>query len=230
MGAAMPPCDASDRRRQAGTGGAQARAEAKALSALDWCLYFRSPFFPTKMGSGPYTIRTGASGNPYLAIGDMMDARNLVKLRANNIGAVLNLSDMDHSHVPYGAAGITYHKIDCMDLPNFPIIADTFPKAKSFLDDQAGLRQQILVHCTMGVNRSSAVCCAYLIQRERIPLAEAGRYVVSARKHPILTNPGFRQQLAYSPWSSVWADTHIEKGFKRRSFGNLKQWCWRMYT
>jgi len=48
----------------------------------------------------------------------------------------------------------------------------------------------------MGVNRSATICVAYLMAREGLPLAVAAQTVLQARRHPILTNPGFRRQLA----------------------------------
>lgn len=172
--------------------GGMSADESRALSALNQSLLFNSPLFPARQGMGPYTLEQV----PYLAIGDLEDARNTHKLSQRGVGAVLNLSDMDQSSSAYNAVGIAYQKIDSMDLPTFPIVADTFMKSRGFLDQQVGRGRRVLVHCTMGINRSASVLCAYIMTREGVPLHWAAQMIVTARRHQILTNPGFRRQLA----------------------------------
>ncbi|CAK0821303.1 unnamed protein product, partial [Prorocentrum cordatum] len=166
--------------------------ESQALSALDRTLLFRNQLGSAREGQGPYPIESV----PYLAIGDIHDARNIPKLLAANVGAVLNLSDFEGSFEKYAASGIAYQKIDCLDMPGFPIIAKSFPTARMFMDGQVQRGKRILVHCSMGINRSATICVAYLMVREGMPVAVAAGTVQSARRHPILTNPGFRRQLA----------------------------------
>ncbi|CAK0821304.1 unnamed protein product, partial [Prorocentrum cordatum] len=135
--------------------------ESQALSALDRTLLFRNQLGSAREGQGPYPIESV----PYLAIGDIHDARNIPKLLAANVGAVLNLSDFEGSFEKYAASGIAYQKIDCLDMPGFPIIAKSFPTARMFMDGQVQRGKRILVHCSMGINRSATICVAYLMAR-----------------------------------------------------------------
>jgi len=51
-----------------------------------------------------------------------------------------------------------------------------------------------LVHCRMGISRSAATVCAYLMKEKDFSKAEAIDYV-KARRPIICPNPGFQRQL-----------------------------------
>jgi len=69
-----------------------------------------------------------------------------------------------------------------------------FPDAIAFLDDVKRARGRSLVHCNLGVNRSGAVCAAYLMVSERRTLLDVVAYL-RARRSLVLANKGFRRQL-----------------------------------
>ncbi|CAK0862386.1 unnamed protein product [Prorocentrum cordatum] len=68
------------------------------------------------------------------------------------------------------------------------------PSAFSFLDEAKGSGGRCVVHCFAGVSRSPAVALAYLVVRERRPLADAWA-LVRERHTAARPNRGFAEQL-----------------------------------
>lgn len=66
-------------------------------------------------------------------------------------------------------------------------------QASEFIDESLPLGG-VVVHCAMGVSRSSSTCIAYLMLRRGLSLEAAFRRVFHARDH-IFPNVGFWQQL-----------------------------------
>lgn len=66
-------------------------------------------------------------------------------------------------------------------------------QASEFIDQSLPLGG-VVVHCAMGVSRSSSTCIAYLMRRRGLSLEAAFRRVFLARDH-IFPNVGFWQQL-----------------------------------
>eukprot|EP00930_Biecheleria_cincta_P026673 TRINITY_DN18762_c0_g2_i1.p1 TRINITY_DN18762_c0_g2~~TRINITY_DN18762_c0_g2_i1.p1 ORF type:complete len:313 (-),score=61.56 TRINITY_DN18762_c0_g2_i1:165-1103(-) len=66
-------------------------------------------------------------------------------------------------------------------------------RASEFIDESLAWGG-VVVHCAMGVSRSSSTCIAYLMLRQRLSLEAAFRRVFLARDH-IFPNTGFWQQL-----------------------------------
>lgn len=63
-----------------------------------------------------------------------------------------------------------------------------------FIEEARKIGGKCLVHCKMGISRSSATVCAYLMKSKLWSREEALKYVQSCR--PIADpNPGFRRQL-----------------------------------
>jgi len=69
----------------------------------------------------------------------------------------------------------------------------SWEQASEFIDQSLPLGG-VVVHCAMGVSRSSSTCIAYLMLRRRLSLEAAFRCVFLARDH-IYPNVGFWQQL-----------------------------------
>ena len=75
------------------------------------------------------------------------------------------------------------------------ICADYWEHARAFLLDARERNLRVLIHCTMGVNRSAAIACAFLVEREGLGVCEAAA-MLHHRRGGVLGNAGFRRQLA----------------------------------
>lgn len=72
--------------------------------------------------------------------------------------------------------------------------AKFFVAALNFIEEQRSSRGKVLVHCTRGISRSSAVACAFLIWSQDLSYREA--LSVLRLKHPCADpNPSFSMQL-----------------------------------
>mmetsp|Transcript_98266 Transcript_98266/g.194676 ORF Transcript_98266/g.194676 Transcript_98266/m.194676 type:complete len:331 (+) Transcript_98266:48-1040(+) len=69
-----------------------------------------------------------------------------------------------------------------------------FPEIVTFLDSCRQERRRVLVHCVMGVNRSSAALAAFLCEGLGVDLEES-IITISRRRGHILTNRSFLDQL-----------------------------------
>ena len=142
---------------------------------------------------------------PRLFLGCARDA-NLKDVRERGYGAVLNVAPVEtHRQVRDGAVydsldGIAYHSIDARDQLDYDLIGRHADEALAFLarvgaaDPDASRGGGCLVHCAAGVNRSAALCVAFLVKAQRWTLLRAVRHV-HAKRPIVLTNPSFRLQL-----------------------------------
>ena len=142
---------------------------------------------------------------PRLFLGSVRDA-SLKDVRASGYGAVLNVAPVEtrrqvHDGAVYESLdGITYHSIDARDKLDYDLIGRHADEALAFLarmgaaDPEASSGGGCLVHCAAGVNRSAALCVAFLVRVQRWTLLRAVRHV-HARRPIVLTNASFRLQL-----------------------------------
>lgn len=114
---------------------------------------------------------------------------------------------------------ISFLACPCDDIPSFPI-NNFFDKAFAFLgmqfvllffvnsvDDALAKHQKVLVHCAMGISRSSSMVIAYIMYHKRWGFREAYAWVKQCRPC-IDPNPGI-----YIYKSSFLT---VSKGFVRR--------------
>lgn len=137
----------------------------------------------------------------HLYIGNRTDACNRSVLQRHKITHVLNCAATKDYSVelvdnPYDAETTGVHdylEFEAFDNESYPILMH-FRKAKAFIDaarDQGG---RVLVHCNMGVNRSGAICVAYIMEHNQITLLQTIR-LVKFERPIILCNEGFQKQL-----------------------------------
>ena len=92
-------------------------------------------------------------------------------------------------------SGVTsYMEIDADDIPEYPILMLHYGQARRFFDDAREAGGRALVHCELGVNRSTTLAVAYLVESEQVTLTQAVRQVRIDRPN-VLINDGFRRQL-----------------------------------
>ena len=95
---------------------------------------------------------------------------------------------------PYSKnTGLEYCSFPGKDIHGYPILRH-FPKAKEFIDAAKINGGKVLVHCEMGINRSAAICVAYILVDEKLTLLEVIKRVKRERR-VILVNESFQRQL-----------------------------------
>ena len=156
-------------------------------SALN--VYQEVPGFESK---GPACLKK------YLHLGDFGDSNSHGLLSELGVTHLLNCAGVytgNRMMTSYkGTSGMRgYKQLEAHDNEKYDMLAH-FTEARDFIDDARKHGGKVLVYCARGVNRSAAICVAYLIEREHMDLCEAVNAVAFARGH-VLTNPGFRKQL-----------------------------------
>ena len=94
---------------------------------------------------------------------------------------------------PYADDMIAYEEFEADDNEGYPIMMH-FTRARAFINQAKRTGGRALVHCEMGVNRSGALCIAYMMVEERLTLLQALKRAKIERP-VILCNEGFQKQL-----------------------------------
>ncbi|XP_059387433.1 dual specificity protein phosphatase 13-like [Carassius carassius] len=147
-------------------------------------------------------VKPGASGHldevrPGIYIGDMYAAKDKHLLQSLNITFVLNAAHGKFS-VNTGASfyrdtKISYHGVEAFDMPSFDLSPFFYSAAKFIKTATSTPGGKVLVHCAMGLSRSSTLVLAYLMIHEGMTLVEAIKAVSQHRN--ICPNSGFMEQL-----------------------------------
>lgn len=128
----------------------------------------------------------------YLGSQDAVMRENVEKFQLTDIlsiGIETPDSDIDDEHYVY----VRKHFVECLDLPetNLETIINQTNRIIKEVYDKKG---RILIHCNAGVSRSSAVCIAYLMYKQKMDFNSAFTLVKSKREC-IRPNDGFLKQL-----------------------------------
>ncbi|MEQ2158856.1 Dual specificity phosphatase 29 [Goodea atripinnis] len=124
-------------------------------------------------------------------------AKDKRALQAHHITHVLNAADgkfnVNTGPSFYRDTTITYHGVEAFDMPSFDM-SPFFNPAANFIKNALSLPAgKVLVHCAMGLSRSSTLVLAYLMIHENLTLVDAIN-AVSANRN-ISPNDGFLEQL-----------------------------------
>ena len=145
----------------------------------------------------PCIVSTGPTQlTDFLFIGGYHEARNLELLANLGITHVLNCAAYRKSSrnpYPEWTGIVGYRQFDADDDDYYDIIQHV-PAARSFIDGARSQGGKVLVHCARGINRSGAICIAYLMVDLQQNLIETVQYM-KKRRGVILTNVSFRRQL-----------------------------------
>ena len=134
----------------------------------------------------------------HVFIGSQRNANDVGYLRRLGITHVLNCAGvrgLDPRRSPYSReSGIDgYLVIPAEDYEHFDI-GRYFGQTNEFLDEVKRMGGMALVHCNLGINRSGAVCAAYLMHSQRMTLLRVAQLLKNKRSL-VLCNRGFRRQL-----------------------------------
>ena len=146
-----------------------------------------------RCSSGPCEL------SEHVYIGGKNDARSPTLLKCYGITHVLNCAaepnyEVGFDESPYSKnTGLHYCAFEARDNDEYPILMH-FLKAKEFIDGAKVNGGKVLVHCEMGINRSAAICVAYILVDEKLTLLEVIKRVKRQRR-VILLNEGFQKRL-----------------------------------
>ncbi|XP_051930725.1 protein phosphatase Slingshot homolog 3 isoform X2 [Hippocampus zosterae] len=126
----------------------------------------------------------------YLYLGSEWNAANFEELQKNNVGYILNVTREIDNFFPesFTYMNIRVYDVEATDL--LPHWTDTY----NFINTARKSGQAVLVHCKMGVSRSSSTVIAYAMKQQRWSLDVALAYVRD-RRSIVKPNDGFMRQL-----------------------------------
>ena len=130
-------------------------------------------------------------------LGNWADSVDETKLRENNIKYILTLN-YENKHTPdnikmFDRLGITTKYILIGDSLSDNIDSH-IDEGLAFIDSAKAKAGNILVHCSMGISRSSSIVISYLIAKKNMSYTQALAFVRKIR--PIVTpNRSFKEQI-----------------------------------
>jgi protein-tyrosine phosphatase len=127
---------------------------------------------------------------PWLYLGSYRNACDKEELKNLNITYILNCAVECYNHFP---KEINYCHLKLNDLPNFRILPH-LNKAISFIEEAHNKNANILVHCQMGISRSTSCVIAYFIKVLGYKTMGALQFIKKKRKQ-VMPNFGFLEQL-----------------------------------
>ena len=126
----------------------------------------------------------------WLYLGSYQNACNLTDLKDLKINYILNCAEeCQNKNYP----DINYFQVKINDFPNFNISL-YFKKTNEFINQAKLSGKNILIHCQLGISRSTTCLIAYMIKYMGYTTASAIQYIKNKRPH-IMPNFGFLQQL-----------------------------------
>jgi protein-tyrosine phosphatase len=145
---------------------------------------------------------------PWLWLSDQHNTRKITKMSEMGITHVLTTNAMSKSQLEsirgkLNRAGLQHYAVRGHDEEGYDMIGNHWEDCLAILrsvreSSQAKKkkesREQIVVHCAAGSNRSGLIACAAVMVRERRPVLEVVRDVKNLRGM-LLTNESFQRQL-----------------------------------
>ncbi|ESO07496.1 hypothetical protein HELRODRAFT_75868, partial [Helobdella robusta] len=130
-------------------------------------------------------------------VGSQRNAETWPTLEKIRVTHVLNCAGFkgqrSYEGSPYEEVGIEYLEFQADDHDEYDITKH-FSEGFSFIDRARQRGGVVLVHCALGINRSGAMCIAYLMLRGNMPLLKAVKTIKSKRR-VLLSNRGFQRRL-----------------------------------
>ena len=126
----------------------------------------------------------------WLYLGSYQNACNIKDLKDLKIYYVLNCAaECQNKDYP----DVEYYQAKINDLPNFNISV-FFKKTNQFIHQAKTSGKSILIHCQLGISRSTTCLIAYMIKYLGYTTINALQFIKTKRPH-VMPNFGFLQQL-----------------------------------
>eukprot|EP00933_Yihiella_yeosuensis_P013896 TRINITY_DN12665_c2_g1_i1.p1 TRINITY_DN12665_c2_g1~~TRINITY_DN12665_c2_g1_i1.p1 ORF type:complete len:195 (-),score=43.03 TRINITY_DN12665_c2_g1_i1:83-667(-) len=132
-----------------------------------------------------------------LYLGGAREASDSEALENLRISAIVNAASGVCLGTPRGGVpqeDLRVLKLDADDTEEYPLLRNHLHEFDEFLSEAKQSGFKVLVHCYAGMNRSAALCVAYLMQRERLTLVDSVDLLLRKRGY-VLQNKGFVKQL-----------------------------------
>eukprot|EP00026_Physarum_polycephalum_P007383 Phypoly_transcript_07442.p1 GENE.Phypoly_transcript_07442~~Phypoly_transcript_07442.p1 ORF type:complete len:402 (+),score=79.49 Phypoly_transcript_07442:219-1424(+) len=126
----------------------------------------------------------------FLYLGSHDHAKSKQQLKDLGISYIVNMAGELENEFPDDFKYLSV-KLDDTSGDN---IAEHFEKTLKFIEDAQAASAKVLVHCAMGISRSSSIVIAYLMRVKGWSYEESHQFVKSMRSC-IKPNPGFMTQL-----------------------------------
>ncbi|XP_076370755.1 dual specificity protein phosphatase 3-like [Tachypleus tridentatus] len=175
-------------------------SEAATVSDLYRVILHTKPHPKTPQDADEEMIRSVDCDEVYpnIYVGDQKSAMNKAFLQQIGITHVVNVAEEPNLGQVNTRASY-YHKINIqylgfrmLDIPEAPI-SSCFDEAVNFIDSALKNGGKVLIHCLVGISRSSTIAIAYIMIKKGMTAAEALRTVRMNRD--VSPNKGFLQQL-----------------------------------
>lgn len=133
---------------------------------------------------------------PYLFVGRFPSPQALTYLESRGITDIVNVCSGERRSSDVAPYGMGTLSIAASDEPDFLILYHHLDEFVDYVDRVRQRGGKVFAHCIAGVNRSVTLCVAYLMMKEKMKAREVIELFYEKGRFPILTNVGFRQQLA----------------------------------
>ena len=127
---------------------------------------------------------------PGLYLGNIESTKDYNFLKRNNIKYVISLTN---NYVKFNPNEIKHIHFRVRDAPYEDLIS-LFDICHSFINDGLSKGYGVLIHCDMGISRSSTIVISYLMKKMKKPFADVFRRV-RLRRPKVNPNFGFQAQL-----------------------------------
>jgi len=126
----------------------------------------------------------------FLYLGSYENAKSKQQLKDLGISHIVNMaSELDNEYPN------DFKYLSCrLDDISTDSLTKHLEEALNFIDEAKSTNSRVLVHCAMGISRSSALVIAYVMRAHNMTFEHAKQFVKSQRSC-IQPNPGFSRQL-----------------------------------
>jgi protein-tyrosine phosphatase len=128
---------------------------------------------------------------PHLFLGNIYVGTDYRVLKKFNITHIVRIVENSELLIDYD--GIKYETYELDDYPDVDI-KEIFNKVNISIRTSRKKKENVLVHCVMGISRSPTVIIAYLIDKQKMSLRHAVK-LVQDKRPCIFPNEGFIEQL-----------------------------------